>query len=148
MSLSSSTELEPPPRWRMVTSDWTQDSWSTALFPHHQRIKKGHKSCNPHPKCCLLFPGTRDDHPVRSSVWPLSISSLRRANSFKLNCCFIRVNAGFRQKKIPWLRSGRERLLLCEAEVYAQEEEVIEERDLCPSSQKVSWVWCLSGESC
>ena len=72
--------FEPPPRWRMVTSDWMQDSWSTALLPHHQPIKKGHKPCNPHPKCCLLFLGTRDDHPVRSPVWPLSISSLRQAN--------------------------------------------------------------------
>ena len=78
--------FEPPPRWRIVTSDWAQDSWSTALLPHHQPIKKGHKPCNPHPKCCL--PGTRDDHPVRSPVWPLSISSLRGANSFKLNCCY------------------------------------------------------------
>ena len=80
--------FEPPPRWRMVSSDRTQDSWSTALLPHHQQIKKGHKPCNPHPKCCLLFPGTRDNHPVRSPVWPLSISSLRGANSFKLNCCY------------------------------------------------------------
>ena len=100
--------LSPPPRWRMVTSDCTQDSWSTALLPHHQPIKEGHKPCNPHPKCCLLFPGTRDDHPVRSPVWFLSISSLRGANEIAVTA---RVEAGFRCGT-PQLRSGRERLLL------------------------------------
>ena len=97
----SSTELGPPPRWRMITSDWTQDSWSTALLPHHQPIKKkkkNHKSCTPHPKCCLLFLGTSDDHPIRSPVWPLSISSLRGANSFKLNCCYYKGECWFQTK--------------------------------------------------
>ena len=102
-----------PPRWRMVTSDWTQDSWSTALLPHHQpfKKKKSHRPCNPHPKCCLLFLGTSDDHPVRSPVWALSISSLRGANSCKLNCCYYKGDCWFQAKKILWLRSGRERLL-------------------------------------
>ena len=93
--------FEPPPRWRMVTSDWTQDSWSTALLPHHQPIRKGHKPCNPHPKCCLLFPGTRDDHPVRSPVWPLSILSLRGANSCKLNCCYYKGGSWFQMWNTP-----------------------------------------------
>ena len=74
--------------------------------------KKSHTPWSPHPKCCFLFLGTSDDHSVRSPVWPLSISSLRGANSFKLNCCYYKVNAGFRHR-IPQLRSGRERLLLC-----------------------------------
>ena len=61
-------------------------------------IKKGHIPCNPHPKCCLLFPETRDDHPVRSPVLPLSISSLRGANSFKLNCCYYMGECWFQAK--------------------------------------------------
>ena len=36
---------------------------SVASPPTNQR---GHKPCNPHLKCCLLFLGTSDDHPVRS----------------------------------------------------------------------------------
>ena len=38
-----------------------------------KKKKKSHKPCSPHPKCCLLFLGTSDDHPVRFPVWPLSI---------------------------------------------------------------------------
>ena len=30
----------PPPRWKMVISDWVQDSCSTALLPHHQPIRR------------------------------------------------------------------------------------------------------------
>ena len=87
---------------------------SVALPPANQKKKKkeGHKSHSPHPKCCLLFLGTSDDHPVRFSVWPLSISSLRGAKSFKLIAVITRVKAGFRYGT-PQLRSGRERLLLC-----------------------------------
>ena len=61
--------------------------------------KKSHKPCSPHPRCCLLFLGTSDDHPVRSPVWPLSISSLRGANSFKLNCCYYKGECWFQAKK-------------------------------------------------
>ena len=42
--------------------------------------------------------GTRDDHPVRSPVWPLSISSLRGANSFRLNCCYYNGECWFQAK--------------------------------------------------
>ena len=31
--VSSSAELRPPPRWRMVTSSWAQDFWSSLLTP-------------------------------------------------------------------------------------------------------------------
>ena len=61
--------------------------------------KKSHKPCSPHPRCCLLFLGTSDDHPVRSPVWPLSISSLRGAKSFKLNCCYYKGKCQFQAKK-------------------------------------------------
>ena len=89
---------------------------SVASLPTNQKKKKkeGHKPCSPHPKCWLLFLGTSDDHPVRSPVWPLSISSLRGANSFKLKCYYYKGECWFQSRqKIPWLRSGRERLLLC-----------------------------------
>ena len=69
---------------------------NTRFLEHHSgggclttnQSEKGHTPSSPHPKCCLPFLGTRDDHPIRSPVWPLSISSLRGANSFKLNCCY------------------------------------------------------------
>ena len=63
--------------------------------------KKCYKPCSPHHKCCLLFLGTSDDDPIRSPVWPLSISSLRGANSFKLKCCYYKGECWFqsRQKK-------------------------------------------------
>jgi len=35
-----------------------------------------------------------------------------------------------------------------QAYAHAQQEEVTEEKDLCPNSQEVSWVWSLSGGSC
>ena len=150
MSLSSSIELGAPPRWRMVTSDWTQDSWSTALLPHHQPIKKSHKPCSPHPKCCLLFLGNSDDHPVRFPAWPLSISSLRRANSFKLNCCYYKGECWFQaKKKKTYLDLDQVEKDFCSARQaydHAQQEEVTEEGDLRPNSQEVSWVWSLWGE--
>ena len=59
----------------------------------NQKKKKGHKSCSPHPKCCLLFLGTSDYHPVRSPI-----SSLRGANSFKLNCCYYKGECWFQAK--------------------------------------------------
>ena len=112
-----------PTQVKMVTSDWTQDSWNTALLPHHQSNEKGHKPYNPHPKCCLLFPGTRDDHPVRSPVW--SISSPRGANSFKLNCCYYK---GFRQKT-PWLRSGRETSALLDRPIPMHRRKMLQKKE-------------------
>ena len=78
---------------------------SVASPPTNQKKKKkkSHKPCSPHPKCCLLFLGTSDDHPVRFPVWPLSISSLRGANSFKVNCCFYKHEYWFQAKKKKYL---------------------------------------------
>ena len=39
--------------------------------------------CSPHPKFYLPFPRTSSDHPVRSPVWPLSVSSLDRVQQFQ-----------------------------------------------------------------
>ena len=76
---------------------------SVASPPTNQKKKKrkSHKPCSPHPICCLLFLGTSDDHPVRSPVWPLSMSSLRAANNFKLKCCYYKGECWFQVKKIP-----------------------------------------------
>ena len=71
---------------------------SVASSPTNQKKKKSHKPCSPHPKCFLLFLGTSNDHPVRSPVWPLSISFLRWANSFKLNCCYYKCECWFQAK--------------------------------------------------
>ena len=73
---------------------------SVASPPTNQKNKqtKSHKPCRPHPKCCLLFWGTNDDHPVRSPVWSLSISSLRGVNSFKINCCYYKGEFWFQEK--------------------------------------------------
>ena len=73
--------------FRLNTRLLEHSSVASPLANQKKKNKKSHKPCSPHPKYCLLFLGTSDDHPVRSSVWPLSISSLRDANSFKLNCC-------------------------------------------------------------
>ena len=54
-----------PPRWRMVTSGWAQDSWSTALLPLTNQSEQSHTPCRPHPKLRL---------PSLGPVWPLSIS--------------------------------------------------------------------------
>ena len=54
---------------------------SSVASPPTNKKKKSHKPSSHKPKCCLLLLGTSDDQPVRSSVWPLSISSLRGANS-------------------------------------------------------------------
>ena len=119
-----------------------QDSWSTALLPHHQpfKKKKSHRPCNPHPKCCLLFLGTSDDHPVRSPLLPLSISFLRGANSFKLSCYYYKGECWFQAKK-KYLDLDQVERDFCsarEAYAHAQQEEVTEERDLHPNSQEVS----------
>ena len=97
MSLSS-TEPGPRPRWRMVTSGWAQDFWSTTLLPHHQPVRKSYTLYSPHPKWCLLFLGASDDHYVRYPVWPLSISFLRGTNSFKLKCCYYKGECWFQAK--------------------------------------------------
>ena len=113
----------------MKTSDWTQDSWNTALLPHNQPIQKGHRPCNPHPKCCLLFPGTRDDHPVRSPVWPLSISSMKGANSFELNYCYYKGECWFQAKK--YLELDQVKRDFCstrQAYAHAQQKEVKRKR--------------------
>ena len=68
---------------------------SFAFPPANQKKKKSHKPCSPHSKYCLLFLGTSDDHPGRSPVWLLSISSLRGTNSFKLNCCYYKSKCWF-----------------------------------------------------
>lgn len=39
ISLSFSTGLRLPPRWRLATWGWAQDSWNTTLLPHHQSIR-------------------------------------------------------------------------------------------------------------
>ena len=54
-----------PLRWRMVTSGWAQDSWSTALLPHTKQSEQSHTPCSPHPRLCL---------PSLGPVWPLPIS--------------------------------------------------------------------------
>ena len=73
-----------PHRWKMVTSGWAQDSWNNALLPH--------------PKFCLPFLGTSDDHPLRSPVWPLSVSSLEGSNSFRINCCYYKDGSWFQMQ--------------------------------------------------
>ena len=56
MSLSS-TELGPPPRWRMVTSGWARDFLGVVRLPYHQPVRKSHTPYSPHPKGYLLFLG-------------------------------------------------------------------------------------------
>ena len=112
---------------------------SVASPPTNPKKKKTHKPCSPHLKCCLLFLGTNDDYPVRSLVWPLSISSLRVANGFKLNCCYFKGKCWFQAKKYLDLNQvERDFCSAREAYAHAQLEEVTEERDLCPNSQEVS----------
>ena len=88
ISLSSSAELGPPARWRMVTSGWVQDSWSTALLPYHQPIRRKLHILQLSPQILPSFSGPGDDHLVRPPVWPLSVSSPTESNSFRLNCCY------------------------------------------------------------
>ena len=38
--LATKPSLRPPPRWRMETSGWAQDSWNHTLLPHHQPIRR------------------------------------------------------------------------------------------------------------
>ena len=109
---------------------------------------QSHTAWSPHPKCCLLFLGTSDDHPVRSPVCPLSISSLKGTNSFKLYCCYYKGECWFQEKKYLDLdHVERDFCSARQAYNHAQQEEVTEDRDLRPNSQEVSWVWSLSGGS-
>ena len=148
MPLSSSTEMGPPPRWRMVTADWTQIPGAQLCClttNQSKKKKKSHKPWSPHPKCCLLFLGTSDSHAIRSPVWSLSISSLRGANSSKLNCYYYKGECWFQAKK--YLDLDQVERDFCSARqiyAHAQQEEVTEERYLRLNSQEESWVWCLS----
>ena len=105
---------------------------SCCLTTNH---KKSHTPCSPHPKCCLLFLWTSDDHPVRDPVWPLSISSLRGANSFNLNCCYYKGECWFQAKNILTYLGERDFCCARQAYAHAQQEEVTEEGDLRPNSQ-------------
>ena len=107
--LSSSAELGSPPQWRMVTSGWAQDSWSTALLPHHWSIRT--KSYNPN---VALFLGPSDDHRFRLPVWSCLFCLWQGSAVLSWIAVLKRLNAGFRHR-IPLLRSGRERFLLCYA---------------------------------
>ena len=125
-----------PTRWKMVTSQLC--CLTTNQSKKEKKTEEGHKPCSPHPKCCLLFLGTSDDHPVRSPVWPLSISSLKRANSFKLNCCYYKGEYWFQAKKYLDLdQVERDFCTARQAYAHAQEEEVTEERDRHFNSQEV-----------
>ena len=109
--------------------------------------KKKVRPCSPHPKCCFLFPGTRDDHPVRSPVWPLSISSLRGANSFKLNCCYYKGECWFQAKKYLDLDLvERDFSSARQAYAHAQQEEVTEERPPPQFPRSILSMKCLRGE--
>ena len=113
---------------------------SIASPPTNQKKKKSDKPCSPHPKCCLLFLGTSDDHPIRS-VWPLSSSSLRGANCFRLKCYYYKGECWFQSRPKIYLDLDQvERVFHSARQAYshAQQEEVTEERDLYPNSQEVS----------
>ena len=60
------------------------------LISHHQPIKKKQEKevTTPESSPQMLLP-----------VWSLSISSLRGANSFKLNCCYYKGECWFQEKK-------------------------------------------------
>ena len=58
---------------------------------------QSHTAWSPHPKCCLLFLGTSDDHPVRSPVCPL-FHLWKELTVSNYIAVITRVNAGFRRK--------------------------------------------------
>ena len=105
-----------------------------------KKKKKSHKPCSPYPKYCLLFLGTSDDHPVRSPVWPLSISSLFQPTVSNSSSVITKVNAGFSQGKqsLDLDQVERDFCSVRQAYAHAQQEEVTEERDLHPNSQEAS----------
>ena len=125
-----------PPKWR-----WRNFRLSTRFLEHNfvasPPINQSHKPCSPHSKCCLLFLETSNDHPVRSPVWPLSISSLRGANSFQLYCCYYKSECWFQAKKYLDLdQLERDLCSARQAYTHAQQEEVTEERDLRSNSHE------------
>ena len=67
ISLSSSAELEPPPRWGMVTLGRRQDSWSTTLLPHQQPIRRKLYILQSSPQILPSFSGPSDDYHVQFS---------------------------------------------------------------------------------
>ena len=107
---------------------------------HHQPIKKKKKVTNPAALtpnvACLLFVGTGDDHPVRFPVWPLSISSLRGANSFKQNCCYYKGECWFQAKKNDLNQVERAFCSARQAYAHAQQEEVTDEETSAPIPKK------------
>ena len=71
---------------------------------------------------------------------PLSMSSLRGANSFKLNCCYYKGECWFWAKNHDLDQIERDFSSSRQAYAREQQEEVTEKRDLHPNSQKVSKV--------
>ena len=142
MSLSSSTELKTPTQvedgnFRLNTRFLEHSS--VASPPTNQKKVTNPAALTPN-VACLLFVGSSDDHPVRFPVWPLSISSLRGANSFKQNCCYYKGEHWFQAKK-KYLDLNQVEGDFCsarQAHIHAQQEEVTEERDLCLNSQEAS----------
>ena len=77
ISLNSSAELRPSPRYWVVTSKWAQDSSCITLLPHHQPIRC-HTSYSLHSRFCLkklTFPNNWGDWSFWAQVthllaWP------------------------------------------------------------------------------
>ena len=76
VSLSFFAELGPPPRWRMVTSGWAQDSWSTTLLPHHQQpVRRKSHTLQPLPQMlpslsrAQWWPWATEDEMVGRHPW-------------------------------------------------------------------------------
>ena len=88
--------------------------------------------------------GSSNNYLIRSPIWPLYTPTPYKVYFQQTPALpsqidvTTRVEADFRCGT-PQLRSGRERLLLCQAGLHhAQQEEVTEERDLRPNSQEAS----------
>ena len=88
----SSAELWPPHRWRMVIQGQTQDSWSTALLPHQQPIRRKSYILQPSPQISpiKLLPQTIDEFKVLS----MSLTWLTELQGFGLLAllCFKHTN--------------------------------------------------------
>ena len=85
--------------FRLNTRFLEHSCFFTTTQSRYKNLKKSHKPCSPHPKCCLLFLGTSNDYPVRSPVWPLFTLSLRGVNSFKLKCCYYKSECWFQSRQ-------------------------------------------------